>query len=210
VVKENIPSRAVVAFAKFLKKQKVSPEGLHILDLGSGIGRNSFYFAERGAQVTGLEISKTAIDIAKENMSKVAFDIKYIKQSIGEKFPLTDESCDIVLDNISSNSLSEKERKVYLSETHRVLKRGGYFFVRALCKEGDANAKALLKQSAGKERDTYVMPDLGLTERVFSREDFIATYQKYFKIIHLEKTTHYTLFNSRRYKRNYWVAYLQK
>ena len=102
------------------------------------------------------------------------------------------------------------ERKVYLAETYRVLKPEGYFFVKALCKDGDQNAKNLLKQFSGTEKDTYVMPKTEIVERVWSKEDFVTTYKKYFKILHLEKKTNYSRMNNRSYKRNFWIAYMQK
>ncbi len=210
LVKENIPSSDVVRFVKFLKKGGVKIENSKVLDLGSGMGRNSFYFAELGAKVVGLEISKTAIEIAKSNMSKMSFDIEYKKQSIGEKFPIADEALDIVLDITSSNSLSEGEREVYLEETQRVLKAGGYFFVKALCKDGDENAKYLLKNNPGKEKDMYIMPGLGVTERVWSKEDFVITYSRYFTVLSMEKKTSYSRMNNRSYKRNFWIVYMKK
>lgn len=219
LTKENKPQTDVVRFVKFLKKY--SPEwneGIRqseasaptVLDLGSGAGRNSFYFAEMGANATGVEISKTAIEISEQNAKEAGLQIRYIKQSIGEKFPMEDGSVDILLDVTSSNSLTEAEREVYLSEATRVLKSDGYFFVKALCLDGDANAKFLIKNHPGKEKDTYTMPGLGVTERVWSREDFVKTYEKYFKIINLEKKTSYPRMNERVYKRNYWIAYLKK
>ncbi|MBP9843105.1 MAG: class I SAM-dependent methyltransferase [Candidatus Pacebacteria bacterium] len=210
LVKENIPSADVVRFVKFLKKESVNIENSRVLDLGSGMGRNSFYFTEMGAKVTGLEISKTAIGIAEGNAQNASLDIQYIKQSIGEKFPVDDASVDIVLDVTSSNSLNEGEREVYLDETNRVLKNGGYFFVKALCKDGDLNAKYLLKNSPGPEKDTYIMPELGVTERVWSKEDFIKTYEKYFSIVQMEKKTSYSRMNNRVYKRNFWIVYMKR
>jgi len=216
LTKENKPQADVVRFVQFLKKeQKVNIENCSVIDLGSGTGRNSFYFAELDANVMGLEISKTAIDIAEKHvkearMSKGTFDITYVKQSIGEKFPSEDESIDIALDVTSSNSLTEAERDVYLAETKRVLKTGGYFFVKALCKEGDDNAKYLIKNFPGKEADTYVMPELGVAERVWTKEDFVHTYEKYFKILKLEKKTSYSRMNDRSYKRNFWIGYMTK
>jgi SAM-dependent methyltransferase len=210
LVKENIPSADVVRFVKFLKRESINLENSQVLDLGSGMGRNSFYFSEFGAQVTGLEISKTAIGIAEGNAKNASLDIQYIKQSIGVKFPVDDASVDIVLDVTSSNSLNEGEREVCLSEAKRVLKAGGYFFVKALCKDGDDNAKYLLKNSPGPEKDTYIMPELGVTERVWSKEDFTATYEKYFSMVQMEKKTSYSRMNNRVYKRNFWICYLKK
>jgi SAM-dependent methyltransferase len=208
LTKENKPQSDVVKFAKWLKKEGLNFEDLNILDLGSGTGRNSFYFSELGSKVSGLEISKTAIDIAKAHAEKAGLSIEYKKQSIGEGFPFENGLFDVVLDVTSSNSLTEMEREVFLHETNRVLKKDGYFFVKALCKDGDDNAKNLLKQFPGKEKDTYIMPDIGITEKVWSKEDFLETYQKFFKVIHLEKKSSYTRMNQRSYKRNFWICYL--
>ncbi len=210
LTKENKPQTDVVRFVKYLKKEKFEIEGSKVLDLGSGAGRNSFYFAQLGANATGIEISKTAIEISEQNAKEARLNIKYIKQSIGDVFPIEDKSVDILLDVTSSNSLTESEREVYLSESHRVLKSGGYFFVKALCLEGDLNAKFLIKNHSGKEKDTYTMPDLGVTERVWTREDYINTYQKYFKVLNIEKKTSYPRMNGRVYKRNYWISYMSK
>jgi ubiquinone/menaquinone biosynthesis C-methylase UbiE len=111
---------------------------------------------------------------------------------------------------MSSNSLNESEREIYLKEVNRVLKSGGHFFVRGLCKDGDKNAKNLIKLSPGKEYDTYVNQDMNLTERVFSKVDFISTYSKYFEIQQLIQKTNYAEFRGQSYKRNYWLAYMKK
>ncbi len=211
LTKDNKPQSDVVKFVKWLRKEAgVDPENISVLDLGSGAGRNSFYFAELGAEVIGIEISKTAVAISEDNAKNAGLSISYIKQSIGEAFPIEYESIDLVLDVTSSNSLSEEERGVYLSEVYRVLKKGGYFFVKALCKDGDENAKYLVKNNPGKEKDTYIMPGLGVTERVWTKEDLASTYEKYFKMISLEKKTSYSRMNNHSYKRNFWIALWQK
>jgi len=210
LTKENKPQADVVRFVKFLKKSGLNFYEAQVLDLGSGTGRNSFYFSELGTKTVGFEISETAIKIAKNFAVEADKNISYRKQSIGQTFSCEDESFDIVLDVTSSNSLTESEREIYLSETARVLKSGGYFLVKALCKDGDDNAKHLLKNNPGGEADTYILPDTGIYERVFSRDDFVATYQKFFTILHLEKKTSYTTMSGRLYKRNFWIGYMRK
>jgi SAM-dependent methyltransferase len=211
LTKENKPQSDVVRFVQFLKKeQKINLDNKKVIDLGSGTGRNSFYFAELGCDVTGVEISKTAVELGDRNAREEGLDIKYIKQSIGDTLPLGDQTFDIALDVTSSNSLSEKERETFLSETSRILKPGAYFFTKALCKDGDENAKYLLKNSPGKEKDTYIMPDLKVEERVWTKKDFIDTYSKHFKILNVEKKTSYSRMNDRVYKRNFWIVYMQK
>ncbi|MFA5831258.1 MAG: class I SAM-dependent methyltransferase [Candidatus Paceibacterota bacterium] len=211
VTKDGKPQKGTLAFLKFLKKdQGVLLENLVVLDLGCGTGRNANYLAEMGNTVIGFEISKTAMELARARAKEMGAAVDYRIQNIGEKYPLADHSIDIALDVIASNSLNEKERETYLSETARVLKPGGYFFVRALCKDGDQNAKALIKKNPGVEFDTYLHKELGITERVFTEKDFIALYSKYFQILRLEKKTSYTRFKNQSYKRNFWLAYMKR
>ncbi|MDQ5970412.1 MAG: hypothetical protein QG603_189, partial [Patescibacteria group bacterium] len=140
VTKKAEPQNDTLRFFKYLKKEaQLELSNLNVLDLGSGTGRNANYLAELGNMVVGLEISNTAIDIAVERAKilNIQKNVKYLKQSIGVKYPFADEYFDLVLDVTSSNSLNEKERGVYLREVQRTLKNGGYFFVRALCKDAD-------------------------------------------------------------------------
>jgi SAM-dependent methyltransferase len=223
VTKNDGPQADTLRFLKFLKKEeKYKVEDKVILDLGSGTGRNANYLADLGNKVIGIEISKTAFGIARARASELGLHVDYLLGDIGEEYEMKDNSVDIILDVTSSNSLDENGREIYLKETSRVLKNGGparphdssgaggYFFVRALCKDGNKNVKNLLRQSPGREYDTYLIKEIGLTERVFSRDDFTKMYSKYFKILHLEKKTSYTTFNNRIYKRDYWLAYLTK
>lgn len=205
------PQSFFVKFLKYLKKERgVVFKGLNVLDLGSGTGRNAIALALKGSRVVAMEISDTAVNIAKKRAEKVHTDVRYINQSIGEKYPLEDESFDLVVDITSSNSLNEKERETYLSEVNRVLKKDGIFFVRALCRDGDKNAKYLLKNNPGRENDTYIMPNTGFVERVFSESDFKELYSKYFKILKLEKTESYPTVGDRVFKRKFWLATMQK
>ncbi len=207
------PIQAIKDWVRFLRRERgVEFSGLKILDLGCGNGKNSLYIAEQGDgnEVFGVDISKTAIDHAHKLAAEKNVAAKFLVGSIGATLPQGDNTCVIALDVTSSNSLSEKEREIYLKETARVLKPGGHFFLRTLCKDGDTHAKTLIKTHPGKEKDTYIMPDLGLTERVFTKEDLIATYSPFFTILNIEKETHYTKFNNRSYKRNFWVVWMEK
>jgi len=207
---DNKPQKDFLNFLKFLKKEeKFKAEEKNILDLGSGTGRNSNYLAEMGNKVIGIEISSTALKTAKDRAQMANIEVDYRLGDIGAPYDVADDSIDIILDITSSNSLDEKGRAIYLKEMHRVLKSGGYIFVRALCKDGNANVKNLLKQSPGKEYDTYYIKEMDLTERVFSRKDIIDMYSKYFQILKLEKKTSYSKMDGRIYKRDYWLMYLK-
>ncbi|HAO64384.1 TPA: hypothetical protein DCQ44_00180 [Candidatus Taylorbacteria bacterium] len=222
VTKDDKPQTDTLGFFKYLKRDKKTPlEGLRALDLGCGTGRNSNYLAQEGAVVTGIEISSTALRLAVERAKELGLpqtasvasntgSVEYLKGDIGFILPFGNDSFDLIIDVTSSNSLTESERGLYIQETHRILKSGGNFFVKTLCKDGDHNAKNLIKLSPGKEKDTYIMPEIGLTERVWSKEDFVEYYSRYFIIEKLEKKTNYSRINNQSYKRNFWLAYMSK
>lgn len=213
ITNSDEPSGDFKRFIKFLRKDcKVTLEGLRVLDIGSGAGKHTIFLAERGSKVTGMEISDTALSLAKKRAKKSGVDdnVKFIKHDIGTVYPFKNSEFDLVLDIMSSNSLNEAGRQVYLKEVDRTLKPDGYFFVRALCKDGDKNAQNLLEKSPGPERDTYKIPEFGLVERVFSEEDFRKLYSTYFKVLSLTRKSGYSIFKGKTYKRNYWLAYMQK
>ncbi len=205
------PQKDTLRFLKYLKKEHdFRLDGKTVLDLGSGTGRNANHMASLGAAATGIEISPTAILIAEEAAREKGVRVKYIRQSMGESYPFPDASFDLIIDVVSSNSLTEKERGTYLEEASRVLKPGGFMFVKALALDGDKNAKTLLQDSPGPEKDTYIMKELGLTERVFRREDLLSLYGKYFTVLDLEKKESYPCMNGKSYKRQFWLLALQK
>lgn len=211
LTKEMEPQADTVRFFTFLKKEeKFDCVGKELIDLGCGTGRNSLYAFELGAVAHGIDISKTAIAHGLEYLKQRDVEIDLRVGSIGETLPYNDNFFDIALDVTSSNSLTEAERKVYFEEMYRVLKPGGYVYVKALCKDGDTNAKELLRRFPGSEIDTYILPEQKITERVWTRKDITDFYSRKFKILHLEMKESYTTMGDRRYKRHFWIMYLQK
>ncbi|MEI8361003.1 MAG: class I SAM-dependent methyltransferase [bacterium] len=206
----NEPIADVERFVKWYKKKVAKPLGLAVLDLGSGNGKNGNYLARLGAQIEGIDIARNAVDVANKIAKESELSATYRQGSIGDNLPFSDGSFDMAIDATASNSLTETERAKYLTETARCLKPGGHFFVRVLTKDGDKNAKNLLKLFPGKEHDTYIMPGVGLIERVWTEADFREYYKEFFNIIFLEKREHYTRFAGQKYKRHFLIAYLVK
>ena len=197
-------------YIKWLRKtEHVDLNGLRVLDLGSGTGKNSLFLVERGSEVTGIELSTTAVKIAEQRAEERGLFAEFIEGSFGNKFNFKDDEFDLIIDVVSSMSLSDKERAKYVSECIRVLKPGGHMFVKTLCKDGDKNAEYLLEHFPGKEENTYVMPGTGIVERVFSKEDIESLYRE-FNIQKLERKHSYTQMDGKSYKRNFWLLYLQK
>lgn len=201
------PQAFIGRLFKFLRKRGFDFSEAAILDLGCGNGRNLIYFSTHGAKGLGVDISGEAIKQAK--LSAVGLSsLDFRVASIAEDLDYPNNSFDLVIDATASNALNEIERVKYLKIVTRLLKPGGYFFVRALCLEGDKNAKNLIKNFPGKEHDTYIMPGIGLVERVFSRADFLKTY-KDFEILELKKESGYSRIGKEKYRRNFWLAIMQ-
>ncbi len=210
ITKAEKPQADLLRFLKWLKKIKsIDLYSARLLDVGCGTGRNSFYMADAyGVQVSAIDFSKGAITFAKKNFShpKIEFSV----QDIGKPIPMPDNSFDLVFDIMTSMSLSENERSTYLKELKRLIRPGGFMYLRTLAKEGDKNAAYLIKHSPGPELDSYIHPTLGSTERVFSEKDLRELYGQFFEILFMEKKTGYQKFGNQSYKRNYWNVYLRR
>ncbi len=215
LMKGEKPPKSLLKFIKFLKKEeglrgKELPfENFKILDLGSGEAKNAAHFAGLGAEIWALELSSVAHRNAIAKYSNLE-SIHFLNESFAKKLDFEDAFFDIALDVTSSNSLTSAERDLHLGEVSRVLKPGGFFFVRALLKDGDENAKKLLKLYPGSEEGSYILPGLNLQEKVFSKDEFKKLYSKYFDILKLEEETHHINFEGRIYKRRFLIAYLHK
>lgn len=205
------PQKDVVRFMQFLRKEKgFKYEGKRLLDVGCGTGRNVLYAQQLGCIASGFDISRTAITYGKDFASKQGVSLDVSVASMGEVWNIESNSVDILFDITSSNSLTEKERDIYIHEAQRVVVAGGYLFVKALCKDGDLNAKELLKRFPGEEHDTYILPEQGIVERVWTKKDIVEYYSRFFTVLSCEIKESYTTMNNRTYKRKFFLLYLQK
>lgn len=210
VTQSHKPQKDFLRFIKWIKKNKHIDlySDITVLDLGCGVGRNSFYMADNyEATVHGYDFSADAIEKAQKihGHELITFD----ERDIGKPFPLEDGSVDMILDVTSSNALADFGRNIYLKECARVLKPGGYMYVRTLAKEGDKNAQKMVKDFYGGEYDTYKHPQLGVRERIFSGPDFKKMYNEHLEVVRMERKTGYQTFGKQSYKRNYWNVYLK-
>ena len=210
VTRDWEPQKQTKKFFRWLRKdQGMDLSQISVLDLGCGTGRNAIYLAEYGAQVTGYDISPSAIKMGNRKAEELEVLVTLEVRNIGEEFPIADESIDVVMDIIASNSLSDAERKIYLSEVARVLKPGGVLYVKGLWKEGDKNTKNLLNKFPGPDPDTYVMPGMNLCEKVFDHQSLIDWYQG-FEVIMFQTRTGYAQFTGKSFKRLYFDGYFKK
>lgn len=99
-------------------------DGLSGLDVGCGEGHNTRLLAERGASMTGVDISKTFVRHAREAETRRPLGIDYEIASAVD-LPYETASFDFVTAFMSLMDIPETER--VLSEVFRVLEPGGFF-----------------------------------------------------------------------------------
>jgi SAM-dependent methyltransferase len=131
-------------------------------------------------------------------------------RSIADPIPLPDESVTIALDMMSSHVLSAAERLALRGEILRVLKPGGWLFFKSFLLEEDAHAKRLLKEHPGPEESTYLHPEIGVTEYVWTEEALREFFEPYFTIHDIEKSHKHRRADGSAWKRRTITAYLQK
>ena len=97
-------------------------KGKNLLEVGCGAGIDLVRFARGGANVTGIDLSKTAIDLACKNFeqSEQNADLRVMN---GECMQFADNTFDVVYAHGVLQYTADTEKMV--AEIHRVLKPGG-------------------------------------------------------------------------------------
>jgi len=113
-----IPSDSAILAKDFFLENGAT----EILIPGIGYGRNARIFVDNGINVTGIEISKTAIDLAR---SKNGLDIKIHHGSVTE-MPFDTELYDGIFCYALIHLLNSYERRKFIRECYRKLKPNCY------------------------------------------------------------------------------------
>lgn len=185
------PAEDMLKFFRFVErsegKKVLNPTGV-ALDLGCGNGRNIIYVAKTyGLSGVGYDISEKAISEAKK--ASLDLPIKFEVKSIDEPLPYPDNSISLVLDMMASHFLTSEERKKMQKEIYRVLKPGGWFFLKTFLRTDDAHAERLLRDHPGLETGTYIHPEIGVAERVFTEEEIVSELlEEFFRIEKVSKS----------------------
>ncbi|MFX1508861.1 MAG: class I SAM-dependent methyltransferase [Promethearchaeota archaeon] len=96
--------------------------GLRILDAGCGEGYLSRFYAQKGADVVGVDFSQSLVDRSKKLSARLP--IEYVQADLCELKEFAAEEFDAVLCNLVLLNLDCLEKS--LSEFHRVLQQNGF------------------------------------------------------------------------------------
>ncbi|PKD43629.1 class I SAM-dependent methyltransferase [Rhodohalobacter barkolensis] len=115
--------------ADLIEKEIPVSDYKNILDLGCGRGRNSLALAKRGYHVTGIDLSKKAIQKAKsnakeKNLKNVDFYIRDMRDPIPKQFDAI-----VNLFTTFGYFLEDEENKRILRTTAKNLRKDGILFI---------------------------------------------------------------------------------
>lgn len=111
------------------------PEGAEILDCCCGLGRHSIELAARGNRVTGVDLSRGYLEIAREEAAKRGVSVDWIRQDVRELDYR--ERFDGIVNMFTSFGYFEDpaEDLLLLKRLKRALKPGGRLFMEMSGKE---------------------------------------------------------------------------
>lgn len=132
----NLPSvdREIIAYVyKLLNKAQVFPPS-SILELGCGMGNLTIPLVYRGFKVTGIDISTTAITIAKKRAVAAGLNILFrVGDVTSSKTYNNFERFNYVLDGLCWHCIVGEDRKIMLNLVRNALKPNGSFLVITMC-----------------------------------------------------------------------------
>jgi ubiquinone/menaquinone biosynthesis C-methylase UbiE len=99
-----------------------------VLDLCCGAGTNTVYLAEKGFEVTAIDISRKAIAYAKEKAGHANVKIDFMIQSFVD-LSFKDEQFDFVFDMGCFHHVEIVDRPKFITGVHRVLKKAGNYLL---------------------------------------------------------------------------------
>ena len=100
--------------------------GLKVLDVGCGNGYVLFQYARHGAEVTGVDLTQTAVELSLKRFALAQISGTFL-QVDGSKLPFPDNSFDIVCSMGVLHHVSDP--KPMVDDISRVLKPGGQLIV---------------------------------------------------------------------------------
>ncbi|MBU6428734.1 MAG: methyltransferase domain-containing protein [Cyanobacteria bacterium REEB65] len=115
------PQEAIVALAAAGKIRG------RVLDSGCGTGENALFLAERGFEVTGIDLSVTAIERAKKKASDRGVAVVF---AVGDALELAErgEQFDTIVDSGVFHVFDDADRQRYVASLAAALAPGGKYY----------------------------------------------------------------------------------
>ena len=133
-------------FLKDVLSQPWAPKSGRVIELGCGTGPILRRVCKREFSGLGIDISKTAIAMAKEQSK--GLDIKFRQGDVCNLNAKSLGKFDLVIDGLCLHCITDiKDRKAYLDNVFKILKDGGLFVLLTMC--GPMDKKRFSKACKG-------------------------------------------------------------
>lgn len=139
------PEAAATYAAELFAHQKFRD----VLIPGFGYGRNAVAFIEMGMQVTGIEISATAIEMARRRLDE---NIRIFHGPVGD-MPFSADTYDGIFCHALIHLLDQEARRKLLADCHAQLRPGGLMVFTAI-----STRSAVYGQGTELSRDYFETP----------------------------------------------------
>lgn len=130
---DRIADGLTVSTDQTLRAARVRP-GERVLDLATGTGITAIAARERGAQVTGADLTPELLEVARGKAREAGFDDIDFREADAENLPFADGAFDVVLSTCGHMFAPDQEKVG--SELARVTRRGGRVVFLAWAPEG--------------------------------------------------------------------------
>jgi SAM-dependent methyltransferase len=126
------PVEALVRNASYYLRDRYEGQdlsGLHFGELGCGAGPNLVWLAEKGIEVSGVDIAPTALELCRRNLDQTghAGKLRDLVEASVTDVPLPDASFDGLFESCVFQHLTREDRRRAFEEVARLLKPGGLF-----------------------------------------------------------------------------------
>lgn len=173
------PSAPIPVFEEFLRKHGLVPVNTNVLDIGCGNGRNTAHLASLGYKATGFDFSSVALAKAREKQAD-GLHLIFEEVDLTERWPLRDESVDVIVDCNATLDIAQPGRGVALTESYRVLSKGGFYLFYGVSPREQPFAVP------GPEPSSIIFVRSGKFEKQYTKEGLLETYGSVgFKLIDL-------------------------
>lgn len=145
-------------------KEQSFPRNSYILDIGGGRGADAAYFAKKGHNVVLVDISDTALTMAKERAIRDGVVLETKQVTLGkEALPFSPNTFDIVYSRLVLHYFNPDDTIKTLSDIYKVLKTDGLAYL-------------TLKSSMDKEEmDFLANKAIQVADNIFDEEGVIKS-----------------------------------
>jgi len=162
------------SLVELVKNKKIKP--CNTIDLGCGTGAYALYLATNGFSVTGIDISPSAISIARRKASENGVECRFLVKDFVSDLGDFNENFDFAYDWELLHHIFPEKRQVYVNNVHKLLNSKAKYLSVSFSEKDPCFG------GQGKYRET----PLGTVLYFSSRKELKDLFKPFFQILELK------------------------